>query len=320
MALMGGMRVKIYLDVIWALNLLFDSFLLYLAAIILKRQVKLWRVALGGFIGSLLIILSITPLHAAAGHPAGKLFFSVLMVLTVFGYKRLSFFLKALMTFYVTTFLLGGTLTGVHYFIQFDMELASNVAINHIKGFGDPISWLFVLLGFPLAWHFSRRNIEQFEMTKIQYDSLADVEIQFMDLTFEVRGLIDSGNQLYDPISKQPVMILSIGKILETMPEEIRRIAGNPDCVISGEANFSQELESKMRIIPCKVVGQEHQLIIAFQPECIKIITGTDIYFAEKGLISFTTQQLSADDSFQCIVHPKMMAGMAKSDSAVKVS
>lgn len=312
--------MKIYLDVIWALNLLFDSFLLYLAAIILKRQVKLWRIALGGFIGSLLIILSITPLHAAAGHPAGKLFFSVLMVLTVFGYKRMRFFFKALMTFYVTTFLLGGTLTGVHYFIQFDMELASNVAINHIKGFGDPISWLFVILGFPLAWHFSRRNIEQFEMTKIQYDSLADVEIQFMDLTFEVRGLIDSGNQLYDPISKMPVMILSISKTLATMPEEIRRIAEDPDCVISGEVAFSQELESKMRIIPCKVVGQEHQLIVALQPESIKIATETDIYFAEKGLISFTTQELSADDSFQCIVHPKMLAGMAKAGSAAKVS
>jgi len=312
--------VKIYLDVIWALNLLFDAFLLYLTALILKRQVKLWRVALGGFIGSLLIILSITPLHAAAGHPAGKLFFSIFMVLSVFGYNRLRFVIKALMTFYVTTFLLGGTLTGVHYFIQFDMDLASNVALNHIKGYGDPISWLFVLLGFPLAWHFSRRNIEQFEMTKIQYESLADVEVQFMGMSFNIRGLIDSGNQLYDPISKMPVMILSIVKLMEQMPKDIRRIAENPDCVLSGEGDFSQELENKMRIIPCKVVGQEHQLIIAFHPESIKITNGNEIYIAEKGLISFTAQELSADGSFQCIIHPKMMAGMAKADSTVKVS
>ena len=27
----------------------------------------------------------------------------------------------------------------------------------------------------------------------------------------------------------------------------------------------------------------------------------------EKGLVSLTTQQLSSDDSFQCIVHPKMV-------------
>jgi stage II sporulation protein GA (sporulation sigma-E factor processing peptidase) len=312
--------VKVYLDVIWALNLLFDTFLLYLAAIILKRQVKLWRLAAGGAIGSVLIILSITPFHAAAGHPAGKLLFSILMVLAAFGYKRMRFFLKALMTFYVTTFLLGGTLTGVHYFIQFDMDLASDVAMNHIKGFGDPVSWLFVLLGFPLAWHFSRRNIEQFEMTKIQYDSLADVEVKFMEMDFNIRGLIDSGNQLYDPISKQPVMILSITHCLDRTPTEIKKIAENPDCVLSGDGQFSQQLENRMRIIPCKVVGQEHQLIIAFNPDQIMITTEDGIYRAEKSLISFTAQELSADGSFQCIIHPKMLAGMAKSEQTVKVS
>jgi stage II sporulation protein GA (sporulation sigma-E factor processing peptidase) len=312
--------VKVYLDVIWALNLLFDTFLLYLTAIILKRQVKLWRLGLGGAIGSLLIILAITPFHAAAGHPAGKLFFSIMMVLAAFGYKRFRFFLKALMTFYVTTFLLGGTLTGVHYFIQFDMNLASSVAMNHIKGFGDPISWLFVLLGFPLAWHFSRRNIEQFEMTKIQYDSLAEVDVRFMELDFSVKGLIDSGNQLYDPISKMPVMILSIANYLDRMPSELKRIAENPDCVLSGDGNFSAQLENRMRIIPCKVVGQEHQLIIAFHPDSIKITTNEGTYIAEKGLISFTAQELSADGSFQCIIHPKLLAGMSKSEQAEKVS
>nr|WP_251030231.1 sigma-E processing peptidase SpoIIGA [Bacillus sp. ISL-35] len=308
------------MDVIWALNLLFDTFLLYLTAIILKRQIKLWRLAAGGTIGSLLIILSITPFHAAAGHPAGKLLFSILMVLAAFGYKRMRFFLKALMTFYVTTFLLGGTLTGVHYFIQFDMDLASNVAMNHIKGFGDPVSWLFVVLGFPLAWHFSRRNIEQFEMTKIQYDSLADVKVKFMEMDFNIRGLIDSGNQLYDPISKLPVMILSINHCLDQISEEIKKIAENPDCVLSGDGQFSQQLENRMRIIPCKVVGQEHQLIIAFNPDQISITTEEGIYRAEKSLISFTAQELSADGSFQCIIHPKMLAGMAKSEQAVKVS
>lgn len=312
--------MKIYLDVIWALNLLFDAFLLYLAAIILKRQVKLWRVALGGFIGSLLILLSITPLAGAAGHPSGKLLFSALMVLTVFGYKRFGVFFKTLMTFYITTFLLGGTLTGVHYFLQFDLNLASNVAIGQIKGFGDPVSWLFVLLGFPLAWHFSRRNIEHFEMAKIQYESLADVEIQFMDMTLNLKGLIDSGNQLYDPISKMPVMIISIAKIMELLPADIKKVAENPDCVLSGDGDFSRELENRMRIIPCKVVGQEHQLIIAFNPESIKINAGQEVYAEKKGLISFTIQELSSDGSFQCIIHPKMMTGMTKADSTIKVS
>ncbi|WP_246860835.1 sigma-E processing peptidase SpoIIGA [Bacillus sp. REN3] len=312
--------VKIYLDVIWALNLLFDAFILYLTAVILKQHVKLIKVALGGFIGSMLIVLSVTPFHSAAGHPLGKFAFSILMVFVVFGYKRLRYFLKALMTFYTATFLLGGTLTGVHYFVQFDANLAAQMAVAEIGGFGDPVSWLFVLLGFPLAWHFSRRNVEQFEMTKIQYDSLAEVEIQFMGMTFNMQGLVDSGNQLYDPISKMPVMIISIAHLPVQLPEAIKSITANPEEVWSGEKSFPEDIESKMRIIPCKVVGQEHQLIIAFQPESIRIVSDGKIYLADKGLISFTAQELSAEGRFDCIIHPRLMAGMSCSDEDIKVS
>ncbi|HAQ07568.1 MAG TPA: hypothetical protein DCR24_08630 [Bacillus bacterium] len=141
-----------------------------------------------------------------------------------------------------------------------------------------------------------------------------------MGRSFTLKGLIDSGNQLYDPISKMPVMIVSIAKLKDQLPREIMDIAKNPDCVLSGIGNFSPELENKMRVIPCKVVGQEHQLIIAFNPESIKIVTEQESYKADKGLISFTVQELSGDDSFQCIIHPKMMTGMANADSAVKVS
>src|SRR5690606_10931898 len=119
-------------------------------------------------------------------------------------------FMKCLMTFYLTTFLIGGSLIGIHYFIQFDFDLASSVALASIEGFGDPISWLFVLLGFPLVWHFSRQQFEMIEMTKIQYDQIVTVELELGGMQLKLKGLVDSGNQLYDPISKIPVMIASI--------------------------------------------------------------------------------------------------------------
>ena len=63
-----------------------------------------------------------------------------------------------------------------------------------------------------------------------------------------------------------------------------------------------------MRIIPYKVMGKEHQLIIAFKPDRLIIKQNNrDVMLVEKGLVSFTMQQLSSDDAFQCIVHPKMV-------------
>ena len=212
------------------------------------------------------------------------------------------------MTFYLTTFLIGGSLIGIHYFIQFDMNLSTSLFLANVKGFGDPISWLFVVLGFPLAWHFSRKNFERIEVTKIQYDQLVVVEIEFEENRYTLKGLVDSGNQLYDPITKLPVMFVSIKQIINELPHELKMIAEDAEAVIMGEKSVDSKWENKMRIIPYKVMGKEHQLIIAFKPDRLIIKQNNrDVMLVEKGLVSLTTQQLSSDDSFQCIVHPKMV-------------
>lgn len=246
---------------------------------------------------------------------------SILMVLIAFGYKRLRFFLKALMTLYVATFLIGGALMGTHYFIQSDLVLSTKVLMSSVKGFGDPISWLFVLIGFPAAWHFARKNVESMEMTKIQFDQIVNVKVNIEGESIEVKGLVDSGNQLYDPLSKLPVMIVSIKNQLEVLPKSIKQLAlVEPEPLIMGVQEIPDEWQHRIRIIPCRVVGQEHQLIVGVKTDFINIDHNGTQYLFEKGLVSFTTQQLSADDAFQCIVHPKMLTGPKLEGGSVKVS
>uniref|UniRef100_UPI00313F1E33 sigma-E processing peptidase SpoIIGA n=1 Tax=Bacillus sp. OTU2372 TaxID=3043858 RepID=UPI00313F1E33 len=313
--------MTVYLDVIWALNLLFDSLLLYLTAIFLKRRIQLWRIIAGGFIGSLIILLSFTPLNAYTSHPISKLICSMFMVLIAFGFKRLTFFFKALMTLYVSTFLIGGAIMGAHYFIQSDLELSVKVLASSVKGYGDPISWLFVLIGFPLAWHFARKNVESMEMTKIQFEQIVDVELHIDNETLHFKGLVDSGNQLYDPLSKLPVMFVSVKDQVEAVPESVSKLAAaDLEQFIMGSQDISHEWQHRLRIIPYKVVGQEHQLIVAIKPDLILIEHNGVQYLCEKGLVSFTMQQLSAEDAFQCIVHPKMLTGPKRQGGAVKVS
>jgi stage II sporulation protein GA (sporulation sigma-E factor processing peptidase) len=312
--------LTVYLDVIWALNLLFDSLLLYLTAIFLKRRIRIWRLLAGGFIGSLIILLSFTPLHNYSNHPISKLLFSVFMILMVFGYKRWRFFIKGLMTLYVATFLMGGSLIGTHYFIQYNSEWTLKALQASVYGFGDPITWLFVLIGFPIAWHFSKKNVENLEMVKIQFDQIVNVKLTIDTETFIFKGLVDSGNQLYDPLSKLPVMFVSIKNQLEAMVEPIKKMACDPESFFMGNAEIPDEWQNRLRVVPCRVVGQEHQLIVAVKCDSILIEQNGELYLCEKGLVSFTLQQLSVDDAFQCIVHPKMLTGPKMQGETVKVS
>jgi stage II sporulation protein GA (sporulation sigma-E factor processing peptidase) len=274
----------------------------------LKRQIKWWRICLGGLLGSTIIFLSFSPFAVIAGNPLIKIGFSIGMVLLAFGYIRFGLFVKTLLFLYLATFLTGGTLIGVHYFIQFDNQLTSDILLASVKGFGDPISWLFVVLGFPIAWYFSKKGVQTMEVAKIQFDQLVTVHFSILNFHHSIKGLVDSGNQLYDPISKAPVMIVSIHSFVDTFPKELIEMANDPESFIFGNKEIPPAWESKVKIVPCKVVGQDHQIIIAFKPDELKLDTDKETVQVRRALISFTVQQLSKDDNFQCIVHPKMIS------------
>ena len=62
-------------------------------------------------------------------------------------------------------------------------------------------------------------------LSKIEYDVLSDVMIEINGITFMLKGLIDSGNQLYDPITNTPVMIVSSPALADKLPKEILLLA-----------------------------------------------------------------------------------------------
>ncbi|PLR69663.1 sigma-E processing peptidase SpoIIGA [Bacillus sp. UMB0893] len=307
--------MSIYLDVIWFLNFSFDLLLLLLTAILLKRKIYKLRLLIGALIGSSIVLLMFTPLSEIMVHPISKLAISIMMVVTAFGFKRFKYFTQSLFTFYFVTFMIGGGMIGTHYFIQTEIGILDGVLMTNSGGFGDPISWLFVLIGFPATWFFSRKRLDDLEMKKIQYDQIVTVSIKIGDFHFRLKGLIDSGNQLYDPISKSPVMIVDVQKAAEYLPGPLISIALQEDVMaaLSGTTE-SHPLEHRMRIIPYRVVGKTNQFLLGLKPDEIIIMTETEAILVPKAIVGLNRTCLSPDDEYDCIVHPKMLQGQSVQD------
>ncbi|MCV9887568.1 sigma-E processing peptidase SpoIIGA [Metabacillus halosaccharovorans] len=302
--------MSIYLDVIWLLNFSFDLLLLVLTAIVLKRKTNKLRMVLAALIGSSIVIMMFTPLAFIANHPLGKMCISVLMVLSAFGFKRFRFFFQGLLTFYFVTFLVGGGMIGIHYFLQQEMTYLEGVLMTNSTGFGHPISWLFVLIGFPVLWLFARNSIEGIETKKIHYDQLVKVQITVDNIQFSLKGLIDSGNQLFDPITRSPVMIIDTLKVQEFLPKLLVHQAIQDDVMKAmSEQNEGHAWEHRVRIIPYRVVGSEHQFLLGFKPDEVCIETKNETIKVQKTIIGLNRTTLSSEDAYECIVHPKMLQG-----------
>ncbi|MFX3622636.1 MAG: sigma-E processing peptidase SpoIIGA [Ectobacillus sp.] len=295
----------VYADVVWLLNLCIDFLLLMLTAILLKQKVKKWRLAVGALLGSSIVIFSFTPFAYVMTHPLTKIVYSAFIVYTAFGFTRLRTFVQTLLMFYFATFMVGGGLIGLHFFMQANPMMNGMVSTQAVS-FGDPVSWLFVAVTFPVMFYFSKKRIGDIEITKIRYEQIVKVEITINEIEVQLSGLIDSGNQLYEPITKTPVMIIDVASVQSLFPdwlvEESKNIRGFPEL-----DDIQDDWIKRLRIVPYRSVGQQQQFLLAVKPDIVRIYKDNEVLTVQSVLIGLSHTKLSSDNEYACILHPKMM-------------
>lgn len=297
----GACCLIVYVDVIWLLNVCFDALLLWLAALMLKRPVIWWRLLAGALIGSLLVVLLFTPFSAIAQHPLVKVAVSILIVLAAFGFKRPRYMIENMMAFYFATFAIGGGMLAVHYLFVPQLSVQQEWLIMP-PGAGDPVSWLFVVIGFPVLWLFSRRRVENIREKKLRFEHIIDVIVVWDGRPLALRGLIDSGNQLFDPVTKTPVMVVDREKAKEVLPEELTMHMATMTF-----DDLPEQWAHRLRLIPYRAVGSGPQMMMAIKPDRIMLLYEDQWLEVKQGLVALSADSLSTDGEYSCIVHPKMV-------------
>ncbi|UTW70968.1 sigma-E processing peptidase SpoIIGA [Anaerobacillus sp. HL2] len=74
---------------------------------------------------------------------------------------------------------------------------------------------------------------------------MVDVEIVINETFITLKGLIDSGNQLHDPLTKKPVMIIDMNNYNNKFPKNIVHIAKNPEMIGDPSYVIEEEWGSK---------------------------------------------------------------------------
>ena len=190
--------MKIYLDLIFFLNLIFDFLLLLTVKIVLKRNTSLKRIFLGALLGSfsiLLLFLSISSLELFLF----KIIISILMIIISFGYKDKEYFFKNIIYLYFSSIILGGFL----YFLNITFSYKNNGIIFFNNGFS--INVIFLIIISPIILYF---YIKQNKSLKIINNYNYIVEFTYNNKKYKYNAYLDTGNKLYDPYTKKPVILL----------------------------------------------------------------------------------------------------------------
>lgn len=105
--------MKVYIDIVFFTNFLFDFILLLSVNIILKRNMKIYRIILGALTGTLTLLMLFIRMNSLTLF-LYKLVISIIMVLITFNYKTIKYTFKNLYFLYIVSIIMGGFL----YFIN----------------------------------------------------------------------------------------------------------------------------------------------------------------------------------------------------------
>lgn len=198
-------------------------------------------------------------------------------------------------------------MVALHYLLAGDAEVAGGILFTETKGWGSPVSWVFIMIGFPLVWLYTKLSFQSMKERDQIEQYMTAVRIQIQGHSFECTGLVDTGNQLRDPISRAPVMLVEMQQLIQYVPVEVQTMFLSKDWEQSW-SGIPPEWMVKIRIIPYRAARGDSDMMIAFKPDQVEIWKDNQWNNVGKILIGIDVGQLSADGSYQAIIHPSCLS------------
>lgn len=302
--------MTIYLDAVITLNVLFDMMLLLLTNYIVKANASRLRIFLAALFAALIVPIHIYFPQSFLTTALGKVLFSMLIILIAFRLITVFHFLKLLMTFYFVTFAIGGGLIATYYLFEHPLiSIFNQYAIR--SQYGDPLSWLFVLIGFPLIAFYLKRQLDRQQIQQLEHNQLYPVVIRMNMQSYQTNGFLDTGNQLIDPLTKQPVVIcdaIFLQQWFEKSDWDALTIAYHR----KDYSAIPEQWSNQIRLIPYYGVSGKRELLMALRPESLIVFINEEKIVNKNVLVGIQFGKLSIDETYHCLLHPHLITSQAK--------
>ena len=168
-------------------NLVLNSFILFLTGYFFKEKPKLWF--LSSLIGATIALVMPGLYLPSYAKILAQVFLSLVMVSLSFDVKPLKKFVYRYITFLAMTFLFGGGCYALSSTLG-SLPLVAVVGTSVV---------IFCAFKAVIFYRNRQKIIENFSFK---------VKIKAKDKEIEEEGFLDSGNLLYDPVTKKPVVLI----------------------------------------------------------------------------------------------------------------
>lgn len=261
--------MEIYIDVLLLENFLVNFFLIYVTIRTVRIYCDLKRVYLSAFIGSLsCIIVLLYPMNSIM-QLIMKFGVAFVMLWIPYG-NKFSAVIKALLIFIMYSMVLAG----MCIFIKFN-EMGFLPTDKVILDF----SYKKLLLAIMIIFVFIDRIVIYIRDRKDLHKLVYNIDICFDEYKKSIRAFLDTGNELREPVTNLPVILVE-ESMFELMKFE----------------------EKSMFTIPYRVVDGSKGKLYGIKPRRVDIHLDDDNIESKQVIIAFCKEKLSTTGDFNALL------------------
>lgn len=237
--------MKIYIDLFFIFNTIMDMIIITSVSILLKRNTTYKRIIISSLLGGLSSLILFTNINKLLL----ELITIIIMILIAFKYKNIRYLITNIIYTYILSILLGGLI------YLFNSKVTLNTYLNYL---------VIIVLSIEVMTLYIKETKKQ----KNTYNNYYKVDIYFKGKEkISLIGFLDTGNNLYDPYKKRPIILID-----EKYKQEDKYILV-PYHTFSGEGLLKCIKPEKIYI---EKIGYKTNLLVAFS-SAPNLINGVEV-------------------------------------------
>lgn len=294
----------VYAEYVFLENFIMNYIILSLSGKFGKYPAKRNKLIIGSALGALYAFIIFFPYLHFLFSTLMKIACSMLIIVVSFTPYRFKEFLRLIGIFYLITLIFGGAGFALFYFTNFNGIVSNgifymtNISVKNIFiscGIG------YILIQF--CWGYIQKQLSKEKV-------LINIKIKINTKMVEIKGMVDTGNSLTDPISKYPVIIVEYNAIKNLLPIELKNIF-----LENKIFNFEQLISSmddidwikRFRMIPYQALGTENGMLIGFRPDNVLIYSDDSNRDINEIIIAIYNKKLSKTGDYMALLHPDIV-------------
>jgi stage II sporulation protein GA (sporulation sigma-E factor processing peptidase) len=287
----------VFVEDLLVLNFVLNTFLLFLTSRLAGKTVKKRRLLAGGGLAALYSLVVYLPEHGWLTSWAAKGAVSLLVIIAVFHPVRGAQLPRLCGTLFLSAFFMAGAVFAVHFYGGAGAEIRGGVFYVAPPSPGvllaGALLTVLLVFGVWLFWD-GRRLRNSLRYRLVLHDKGADVEIPAM---------LDTGNNLRDPLSGKPLCIASYSAAREFLPDVLFRAFEMGRDPVSALSALEGRAGSRFAVVPYRSL-EGGGLLVTFRPDAVYLLDGNRRHLLAGAAVALTSHKFFLDDSFAALLHP----------------